>query len=536
MPTRAALVGGAVLLLFLAVGFTFWAATPDFVQVYAGSPTQAQALAKELDKASVPYRLSEDGAMVSVRRPDAGRARQLGSGVVRGADAALGLRGMDTMGPFTTYEQQRVRIERAQEEALEEQLAQYAGVEKAVVNLAIPLDNARVGEEVPPKAAVTLTPLLDHPLDEAQVAAMASVVAHSVPNLLPENVTIASSLGTTLWSKELIGGADNNNTLKTRTKAEKEFIRTRQAELQSSLDRVFGPNKALVYVDATLDLDKQETDAKRVLPVGDGKGLLVSQTTSSEQYAGTRPPEAAGGPVGMDANIPGYPAARASTSGGGTYKKTDEIANYDNSTEAVRTIKAVGEPKRLNVSAMVDDKLPVTVQNAVRTWLEGSVVNQVNKNTTTVSVVPAPFNTGPEVAAKAARAALERQALLTTYAPYIVLPFCLGVLLLAAWLLTRRKPDRLVVAAPELALAGGPGRAMPLPGARVEEMLEGKTAEQQAALEQIAVATALEGTKMQSIEDKTEPELDAILDFVDKRPETAALLLRSWTGVEVKKG
>lgn len=539
-PTRAAIAGGGALLLILAISLTFWAASPDFVRVYTGEPSQAQNLAKELDKAGVAYQISEDGGVLSVRRADAGRARQIAGGIASVATSGQGLRGLDTMGPFTTYEQQRVRIERAQEEAIEQELGQYAGVRKAAVNLALAADNARVGEDVPPKAAVTLTPLPGTSFSEAQVAAMAHVVANSVPSLTPENVTIASAEGVTLWAgPESASGTQGPSALQTRTRAEKEYNRSRQAELQASLDRVFGPGKALVYVDATLDLDKQETEAKRVVPItDDGKGLPVSEATTSEQYSGANGAAgAAGGAAGVDANrpgAPGYVAGGGNGRGAGNYKNTTETINYENTTENVRTTKAVGEPKRINVSLMVDDKLSAAVQKGIDTWLRGSVINPTNETYTTVTTVAAPFDRTAETAAKTAQAASERQAWLAAYAPYIVLPICLALLLLGAWLLTRRKTMPSV--APEMALAGGGGMTVPLPGTRIDELIGDGAGDSEPAalLGESEEDLPLPRTKTPSIEEKPDPDLEMVLDFVDKRPETAALLLRSWTAEETR--
>jgi flagellar biosynthesis/type III secretory pathway M-ring protein FliF/YscJ len=48
----------------------------------------------------------------------------------------------------------------------------------------------------------------------------------------------------------------------------------------------------------------------------------------------------------------------------------------------------------------------------------------------------------------------------------------------------------------------------------------------------------LEMPPIHRIQEKIEPELEAILEFIDDRPETAALLLRTWTVEEprVKAG
>lgn len=532
-PTRAAIAGSGVFLLILAVGLTFWAASPDFVSVYTGTPLEAKTLAKELEKSAIPYRISDDGGVISVRRADAGRARQVAGGVTGETDRSAGLNGIAGMGPFTTYEQQRVRIERAREEAIEQVLSQYSGVQKAAVDLALPEDNARVGENTPPKAAVTLTPLASAAFDDATIAAMAYVVAYSIPDLTPENVTIASTAGGTLWSGgDSASGTTGNGALKTRTRAEREFIRTRQADLQANLDRVFGPRKAVVYVDATLDLDKQEIEEKRIVPNDDGKGTPVSEQNATEQYSGA--PAPVGGPAGIAANLPGTPSYRAETGAGGAgrnFKRTEETTNYDNSTRLERTTKAVGEAKRLNVSVFVDRGLPVEVQQGIESWLRGAVINPTNAATTAVTMVAAPFDTTMAAAAKTAQAASEKQAMMTAYAPYIVLPIVVLLLLLGAWLLTRRGHFALTAPAPELALAGAGGMTMPLPGTRVEDLLltaEGNAPE---VLEEMEMPQA----QMRPIGEKAEPELEAILDFIDKRPETAALLLRSWTAEE-KRG
>lgn len=578
---RAAVIGGIAFLLILAIALSFWAGTPDFVPVFAGTPVEAQSVAREMDKAAIPYRLSEDGGQISVPRTSAGKARQVAGTVTGTTQGTQGLRGLDSLGPFTTYEQQRVRIERAQEEAIEQELAQYAGVAKVVVNLALPEQSLRVSPDngdAPTKAAVTLAPLPGAAFDEAQIGAMAHVVAHSVPNLSPQNVTIASTDGATLWGGDLgpgeaATGPGGNNVLQTRTRAENQYIRARQAELQASLDRVFGPNKAIVYVDASLDLDKQETDAKRFVPAAadEGKGLVLSTETSTEQYSGgARTGRGAAGVVGSDANTPGaptYPTATSESNGSpGNYKNTKETINYDNTEERVHIVKAIGEPKRLNVSALMDDKLPAATQTAIKTWLEGSVLNPANQNTTRVTVVAAAFDNKLAQVQGAARTASERRAWLAAAAPYVVLPACILLLLLGAFLLTRKKPvlvesaagvlpgtdpattdpallllDNMTggQAAASLELSGGadsgalgpvPDGVIPL-GDGSESLLSGHDA---ALPLENSLNTPLP-PRSRAIPDKTDPELEVVLQFIDKRPEAAALLLRSWTTDEDRK-
>jgi len=566
-PVRAALLGGITFLILLALGLTFWAATPDFVPVFRGTPGEAQSLARELDKAAIAYRVSDDGGALSVRRADAGQARQVAGGVAGVIEGTRGLRGLESASPFLSQKQQDARIERAQEEAIELELGRYAGVQNVAVNLALPETSLRVstsGAAETPKAAVTLSPVPGTRFDEAQVAAMAHVVASSVPGLSPQNVTIASTEGTTLW-----GGADGAGTnadrvlagagaLQTRTRAEKEYVRGRQAELQASLDRVFGPRKAIVYVDASLDLDKQDSQAKRYTPAGEGETNLPAGVKSkSEQLTGAGRLRG-GGMVGADANRPGavttYPAADAVRGGGsGTYKLLEETTNYQHNVELIHTVKAAGDPKRLNVAVWVDDTLPKAVQDTIRSWIEGSVINPANRETTRVTVLPAPFDRSLDAAAAATRAASDRQAWLAAYAPYIVVPASLLLMVLAAYLLTRRR--RLPV--PEFALAGAGAAVMSLPaglpsggdqagaltgdsdtnslsGSGIGGLLDysGNPNNPDGSLLLDDGLMSVPPPRMRRIQEKVEPELEVVLDFIDQRPETAALLLRSWTAEE----
>ena len=120
-----------------------------------------------------------------------------------------------------------------------------------------------VEEEQPATASVFLKVKPMKSLEKEQIQAIANLVAGSVKGLKPENVTILDQYGR-LLSEEIDLGSDpfKNKAVAGQLELKRNYERELERSIQSMLERVYGPGKAVARVNAELDFDWSESNLK----------------------------------------------------------------------------------------------------------------------------------------------------------------------------------------------------------------------------------------------------------------------------------
>ena len=191
-----------------------------------------------------------------------------------------------------------------------------------------------------------------------QVAGIAHLVAGSVENLAPEDVTILDSRSNILSQKTL----DASMSLVSRQlQIQKEIELYRSQKAQSMLDNVLGPGKATVRVSAQLDFEKTESTVETYDP--DGQVIRMETVNKME----TRTP-GQGGATGAAARLGGLNSGPMDNTNDTNERKTE----YENSKTVQRTVNDGVRIKKLAVSLILDEgmaekqaNLEAIVKNAV---------------------------------------------------------------------------------------------------------------------------------------------------------------------------
>ncbi|MDO9536592.1 MAG: flagellar basal-body MS-ring/collar protein FliF [Bacillota bacterium] len=332
----------AVLLLFVQY-FT----KPQYVTLYSNlDPAQAAPLVQHLRERGVPYRIEDFGATIKVSQSmaDEMRIEMAGRGMPFAQGLGFELFDEDRLG-MTDFERQ-VKMQRALQEELRRTITSIDAVTQARVHLVLPEPRVFLRERGEPSAAIylQLNPFLS--LKEEQVRGIVFLVASSVENLKPENITLIDSQGNILY--DAVTTSDPHIALADSVLNQLSVKRSFEVELerraQNMLERVFGPGKALALVTVDMDFDSRET----TVITYDEAGVPRSTYLMEERHEGEGP---VAGEVG-EANYPGY--VGVVQGGESSHDRREETVNYEIGESTERMITAPGKVLRVNTSVVID--------------------------------------------------------------------------------------------------------------------------------------------------------------------------------------
>ncbi|MFN8121968.1 MAG: flagellar basal-body MS-ring/collar protein FliF [Thermoleophilia bacterium] len=503
-PGRRLIIGaGVIFAVGLFMLFRLSGQTDYATLATTQTTADAAAITSELGAQNIPFRTRDGGTTIQVPAGQLDQAR-LGlasSNLLSGGGAKVGYEIFDKQGWGATDFTQRVNLTRAMEGELSRTIGQLDQVQSADVKIAMPNERLFTNDQKPTTASVVVNLVPGATLDSSQVTGVSRLVAMAVPGLDAKNVTITDTQGNILNGSgdDSVSAAAN-----TRLALEAEYERKTQAKLDAMLAATLGPGKAVVAVNAVLDLNKSSSVAEDYDPRKEGKVPLQSDITDEtlDSKGGT-----GGGTVGASANSPGntFPAT---TSGNGTTKYTKKSDQTQNGVDrtVTNTENTGGTLVRQTVSVQVSDEfksqLP-TIQKAV----EAAVgYDNTNRNDlVTVQAVPfakdalAPKNAaGAASTSTAAGGGLDIMGIAKMAAAGIGL---LMILMMARKSLKRRQSE-LEKALPELLARG------PVP---VAELTGGAG----------AAPRRLEGETKTPVERQME-------DLALRKPDDMAKLMRSW--------
>ena len=289
------------------------------------------------------------------------------------------MQGMETLKdmPAMTTSQfmEQVRYNNAMEQELAQTISQIAGIRSARVHLAAPKQSVFVRERVPTKASVIITRAPGKEVSSANVQAIISLVASSVPYLAPENVSVVDNYGSLMnemLGPQLLGltGAE----LQQKQQME-DLYRTRLLQL---LAPIVGAENVTAQVTLQLDFTQEEITTED-FDQGD-KG----PKTRSELYVEDRNTfkDAIGIPGSLSSTPPNPPmnpaaddATPADPNKGISEKGAQVVArstkNYELDRAVRRTKSAMGNISKLGVGVLINER-PIPVGMKVEKPADGS--------------------------------------------------------------------------------------------------------------------------------------------------------------------
>lgn len=399
------------------VAVVLWSRGPNYALLYAGLDSKdAAAVTQALQTSNTPYQLGPDGASISVPAADlaAVRLRLAAQGLPQGsAGTAATVPGTDS--PFGMSDlAERTRYQQMLETDLGNTIAGLQSVRAARVHLALPKPSAFIRDNRQASASVLVTLFPGRQLDASQVAAIVHLVASSVPELDPRQVSVVDQQGQLLTINDPDSpGAVGDSRLRLATRMENTYAQ----RIEELLTPLVGPGKVRAQVYA--DLDFSQTEKATETFNHENPALRSEQTSSETRRDGSagavpgalsnQPPNTVAQPTAAKPNAGAAGAANATTAtaGAGGESSSSATRNY----ELDRTVSHVSDPAgrlaRLTVAVAVDNKaitddkggsksVPFTAQELEHlSELAKNAVGFNQQRGDSVTVINQPFHKAP---------------------------------------------------------------------------------------------------------------------------------------------
>jgi len=373
----------------VAAGLTIalWWRGPSYSLLYAnlGAEDQAQ-IAQALDAAQIPYRLQPGSNAIEVaadRLTDA-RLKLAGQGLPEGGGGFAALDKDPGFGVSQFVE--NARYQHALETELARTIASLKPVEAARVHLAVPRQSAFVREHHGASASVFVQLKAGRRLAQEQVQAIINLVASSIPELDPGQVTVVDQQG------RLLSTPDGHDEFSLR---EQQFDMAHRLEddyrqrVESLLAPLVGAGRVRAQVVAQMDMSvteeareqyrpdsqivRSEQTSEQTTRDGGGSqgvpGALSNQpppagvatappaTSATAAQPGTangaKPAAAAAGAANAATGAAGAAGAASIPSTDSSSKETTR--NYEIDRTLAYTRQPAGKLRRLTVAVLIDD-------------------------------------------------------------------------------------------------------------------------------------------------------------------------------------
>ena len=533
---RISLIVVPLLVFALGYGGLKWKHESDFRTLYTSlAPEDASAVAQKIHEAGIEYRLDETGATILVPSEKLAEARLAlaGAGLPRTGRIGFELFDRANLGASDFTEQ--VNYRRALEGELERTVSTLSEVDQARIHITFAKDSVFLDARQPAKATVVLRLKRASPLQQANVTAIANLVASAVDGLAPEAVAIIDANGRLLNRPRAEDGEEKlaEANLDYRHQMEAELL----AKINTALEPLLGAGRFHAGVNVECDFTATEENEESFDPAK--SAVLTSQTTEESTSTGGA---GGGGTPGTASNLP-QPPARAAVASSGMLRRTDNVS-YQPSRTVRRTVSPKGTLKRVSTAVLVDQTLKWegTGAKARRTLIPPSpetmkaihdviagITGFTEQRGDQISVETLPFES--TLAAEPPAPPPPPSKLQPKF--NFMQPFVLGaggvifLLVLAVVFLLMRRSGRSKTTDPEdmapQALPGGAaGPAKSVAESRMAQQIADNQAEQE-----MLEAEALSRIKLPATK-KTEVLVKHIREAVHKDPTSAANVLRTW--------
>lgn len=363
---------GVLALGAVAVSAWLWSQQPDWKVLYNNLPDrEGGAVIAQLVQMNVPYKYTEGGGaiMVPADRVHDLRLRLAAQGLPRSDTTGYELMEKQRFG--TTQFQERLNFQRGLEGELARSIQGLAAVKSARVHLAIPVQNGFLREQQKPSASVVLNLYPGRSLDRQQVSGILHLVASSVPEMNPKQVSIVDQHGKLLSDLDADGGAMNTAQINYRNQIESSLSR----RITDLLEPIVGSGNIRAQVAADIDFTQSEATAETYAPNQNPANAAIrsQQTMASLDGSGAlgapggipgalsnQPPAAVSAPINGNAQATqAANGASASQQNSNGSSRQESVTNYELDRTVRVTRNQTGTIRRLSVAVLLNQKQSV---------------------------------------------------------------------------------------------------------------------------------------------------------------------------------
>ena len=379
-------IGGAIAgVVAIVAALWLWMSAPEYKVLFSNyTDKDGGAITASLDQMGVKYKFSDSGSaiLVPADRIHDLRLKLAQQGLPRAGNVGFELLENQKLGTSQFVEQ--VNYQRSLEGELANSIQSLSAVSSARVHLALPKPSVFVRDQQKPTASVLLNLQPGRALDQAQVSAIVHLVASSIPELTPANVTVVDQNGTLLSDSANKNGKQlDPNQLKYVEALQQNIVK----QVQSIIAPLVGQNNVRAEATAEVDFAQTDTAAEMYKPNSPPEPQAIrSQQTSEQSGPGSTNPSGIPGalsnqPPGV-ATAPldgGAQPAQAQASTGPS--RRDSTTNYEVDKTIRYEQKPMGGIKRLTVGVVVNYRRTVDPKTGkvVVKPLSAAEVAQINE-------------------------------------------------------------------------------------------------------------------------------------------------------------
>ncbi|MDP1697190.1 MAG: flagellar basal-body MS-ring/collar protein FliF [Xanthomonadaceae bacterium] len=409
----------------IAIGITVavWSRSPVMAPLYTGlDERDASQVVQALQSAGDQFKLDVSGTAILVPEGDVARLRLrlAAQGLPQGS--ASGVAAEAEASPFGMSDfAEKARYQKRLEGELIASIGSLQPVKASRVHLALPKQSAFVRDRRPASASVVVTLFPGRRLDMAQVNAIVHLVASSVPDLDPNQVSVIDQKGELLTANR---AGDSSALADGRFRVMQNVEQAYSGRIVELLTPLVGPGRVRAQVVANLDFTETERTSEQFDPAA---SVLRSEQVSNQQRGNANMGEGVGVPGALSNQPPLMPAqptaaepnaapvANTAATTMANPPPTDQSSSATRNFEIDRVISRTREPtgtiRRLSVAVVVDNKASVDedgeivteplsqVELAQMMELVRGAVGYDEARGDSVSVINAPFHVEPDAEA-----------------------------------------------------------------------------------------------------------------------------------------
>ena len=364
-PQRVLIGSLSVAVVVALILALFWLRQPDYVTLYSDLEQQdIVAVAKTLHESNIPRRIVGTSIEVPSTQRDEAWVIVSSANLPGGESGLVGFEIFDERALGMTDAEFQQKHQRALQGHLSRAIHKFKGIRSASVTIVPERRSLFLDEHQNAEAAVQIMLQKDGDrlFGEQQVYAVANMVAHSVPGLERENISISvdgQDVSEMIASEGIKGLTPAKDSLKY-LDVQKKFERHYSSAIQGALNNALGYNSTQVIVHADLDFTEMEREAETFAPPvpDETEGIVRSEHEKRENYTGL-PGGMPGGIPGVDSNVPGgpplYPQARSGVQPS-EYDSREFTRNYEMNHYVERTVgpNLGNYVRKLSAAVMVD--------------------------------------------------------------------------------------------------------------------------------------------------------------------------------------
>jgi flagellar M-ring protein FliF len=535
-PGRLAAAAGVT--IGLIVFFVFLAtrlATSQLALLFDDLNAEDSArVANELESMGITFEASPDGRQIRVPSDRVARLRLRLAEQGMPEDGSIGYEIFDrdqTLG--TSSFVQNINHVRALERELSRTIATLSPVKAARVHLVLPRRELFSRRRLDPSASIVMKMRGANRLDRDQVRAIQHLVATAVPGLKVERISIIDDRGSLLSR----GGNDNSQSAAILNSEERRvaFQMSLDRSIEQLLEPSLGIGNVRTEINVEMDFDRVVTNEEIFDPEGQ-----VARSTQTITESG-RNTESDSGAVSVGQNLPNAPAGDNANTSQAQTNRTEEAANFEISKTIRQHVREGGRINRISLAILINDRV-TTATDGTQTFEPRTKEELANIEKLVKSPVGFNAKRGDTIEVVNMRFA-ETPEMLTGFEDALFLGFSTSdirrlvevlVLALVGILII------LLVVRPLIAkiLEPTPGGAARAPGGDQPRLTQQGGVETPAALTGPDGAIAGGGDIPGSLEEMLNVDqveglvkassMNKIGDIIDRHPEEAVSIIRSW--------